>query len=196
MSLRARIFMIISIAMLLILGISLFLIVRSKTKSAAPESATVPNGASRSISNGQPGGQQQVSQQIPTDLPAKTATPVEAEKNGAVQLAKVFVERYGTYSSDNNFQNIKEVESFVTPNLWSQISALMNSKAAPQSFVGMTTKVISMNLVNWSDVRATVELKTIRTEERNGAVASRQQNATVYMVKQDSVWLADRLVWN
>ncbi len=72
----------------------------------------------------------------------------------------------------------------------------MNSKTVAQSFVGMTTKVISMNLLSWSDNRATVELKTTRTEEKNGVVTPRQQTATLDMIKQGSVWLADRLVWD
>ncbi len=193
MSLRARIFIIVSILVLLILGISIFLVVRSKNKAAEPQTNT-PNG-NTGANNGQP-GQISVGTQTPTGLPAKTATPLEAEKNGAVQLAKVFVERYGTYSSDNNFQNIREVETFVTPALWSKISAPMNGKTTTQSFVGMTTKVISTDLTKWSDTKATVELKTTRTEEKNGVITTRYQNVTVDMVKTGGVWLVDKLVWN
>ena len=194
MSLRARIFIIISIFVIFILGISIFLVVRNKNKSADPQTVT-PTDSTASQNGVQPNGQILVGDQAPAGLPAKTATPLEAEKNGAVQLAKVFVERYGTYSSDNNFQNIKEVEALVTPALWSKISAPMNAKTTTASFVGVTTKVISLELTAWSDIAATVELKTTRTEEKNGAVSTRYQNAIVQMVKTGGVWLADKLVW-
>src|SRR3989344_3307594 len=193
MSLRARIFIIISIFVIFILGISIFLIVRNKNKVAEPQTVT-PTDSTASQNGVQPSGQILVGDQAPAGLPAKTATPLEAEKNGAVQLAKVFVERYGTYSSDNNFQNIKEVEALVTPALWSKISAPMNAKTSTASFVGVTTKVISLELTAWSDIAATVELKTTRTEEKNGAVSTRYQNAIVQMVKTGGVWLADKLV--
>jgi hypothetical protein len=193
MSLRARIFIIVSIIVFLILGISIFLIVRNKNKNTEPQTGT-PNGDT--IENGQTGSQTSVGAQAPAGLPAKTATPLEAEKNSVAQLAKFFVERYGTYSSDNNFQNIKEVEDFVTPALWSKISAQMNVKSSTGSFVGVTTKVISTDLTAWSGTTATVELKMMRNEEKNGVVSTRYQNATVEMVKTDGVWLADKLVWN
>ncbi|TSC84684.1 MAG: Uncharacterized protein G01um101413_68 [Parcubacteria group bacterium Gr01-1014_13] len=193
MSLRARIFIIISIVVFLILGISIFLIVRNKNKNAQPQTGE-PNTTVNS--NGQPNDGTTVGAQAPAGLPAKTATPLEAEKNSVSQLAKFFLERYGTYSSDNDFQNIKEVEVFVTAALWSKISAPMNSKTTTNGFVGMTTKVISMELTDWSDTAATVELKTTRTEEKNGVVSTRYQNATVEMVKENGVWLADKLVWN
>jgi len=193
MSLRARIFIIVSILALLVLGVSLFLVVRSKNKAAGPQTVAPTD----TTANGQPGGQTATTgTQIPAGLPARIVSPLEAEKNGVVQLAKVFVERYGTYSTDNNFQNIKEVEAFVTPALWSKISAPINSKTTTQSFVGVTTKVISMELASWSGTKAVVELKTTRTEEKDGKVTTRQQNATVEMVKSNDLWLVDKLVWN
>lgn len=195
MSLRARIFIIVSILALLILGISIFLVVKNKNKTAEPQ-AVAPTDNTVVNGNGQPNGQVLVGAQTPTGLPAKIATPLEAQKNGVEQLAKVFVERYGTYSSDNDFQNIKDVETLVTKSLWSKISAPITAKTSSQSFVGITTKVISMNLTKWSDAKATVELKTTRAEEKNGMVTTRYQNALVEMVKQNTVWLIDKISWN
>jgi len=196
MSLRARIFIIVSIVVFLILGVSILLIVRNKNKTNLPQTV-IPADNTAGGGNGQAVGQVVTGTVIPEGLPAKTATPLEAEKNGATQLAKVFVERYGTYSTDNNFQNILEVETLVTRSLWSKISAPMSAaKTTTQSFVGMTTKVISTELVSWSDNKAVVELKMTRTEEKNGVVSTRYQNATVDMVKVNSSWLVDKLVWN
>ena len=170
------------------------MIVKNKNKTAEPQTA-VPADNTAAINNGQVA----VGTSVPEGLPAKVVSPLEAEKNGAQQLAKVFVERYGTYSSDNNFQNIKEVQTLVTESLWSKISAPITAKtttSANQNFTGMTTKVISMDLTSWSDAKATVELKTSRIEEKNGVVTTRYQNAIVEMVKLNGVWLVNKLLWN
>ncbi len=196
MSLRARIFIIVSILVLLVLGISIFLIVGNKNKNSQPQTGAPQNNSSVVTGTGQPGAQTTIGAQAPAGLPAKVATPLETEKNGAQQLAKVFLERYGTYSSDNNFQNIKDVETLVTRSLWSKISAPISSKTTAQSFVGVTTKVVSMDLTAWSDAKAVVEFKTMRVEERNGVVNTKYQNATVVLIKQGSSWLVDTLVWN
>ena len=195
MSLRARIFIIVSIVVLLILGISMFLVVSNKKKNTSPQTGA-PQNNGVATGTGLPGTQTTIGEQAPAGLPAKVATPLETEKNGVQQLAKVFLERYGTYSSDNNFQNIKDVETLVTRSLWSKISAPMNAKTTTQSFTGVTTKVVSMDLTSWSDTKAVVEFKTMRVEEKNGAVTTKYQNATVELIKQGSSWLADKLVWN
>lgn len=195
MSLRARIFIIASILALLILGISIFLVVNNKNKTAKPQTVA-PTDNTAVTGNGQMGTPTLIGAQAPASFPAKTATPLETEKNAVTQLAKVFVERYGTYSSDNDFQNIKDVETLVMRSLWSKISAPITAKTSSQSFVGVTTKVISMDLTYWSDIKAIVELKTTRIEEKNGLVTTRYQNATAELVKQNTVWLIDKISWN
>lgn len=192
MSLRARIFIIVSIVMLFILGVSIFLIV-NKNKSA-------PAGQNGQTAAEQSGGTpapapSSVATPVPEGLPAKTATPLEAEQNGVQQLAKVLVERYGTYSSDNNWQNIKDVQALVTKSFWSKLSGQINGASAP-GFVGVTTKVIGTNLTNWSETKAAVALTTVRTEEKNGKITTYYQNADVEMIKQGEQWLADKLTWN
>ena len=195
MSLRARIFIIVSISVFLILGISMLLVIKNKNKNTEPQTvAPADNTATQGV--GQTGGTTSVGSEMPEGLPAQVITPLAAQKNGVQQLAKVFVERYGTYSTDNNFQNIKDVETLVTRSLWSKISAPISSKTVSQSFTGVTTKVISMDLTEWSDVKATVELKTSRIEEKNGVVTTRYQTAVVSMVKQNVVWLIDKISWN
>lgn len=192
MSLRARIFIIVSILVLFILGISIFLVI-NKNKSASPakddQTVAAPSGGAFVPA------QLSVATPIPEGLPAKTATPLEAEQNGVQQLAKVLVERYGTYSSDNNFQNIKDVQALTTKLLWTKFSSQMKAGSAG-AFVGMTTKVIGTDLTDWSGTKAVVVLTTVRTEEKNGKITTNYQNASVGMVKQDGVWLANSFTWD
>ena len=143
-----------------------------------------------------PGVQTQTPTEIPAGLPAKVPTTQEIEQNGVRQLAKIFIERYGTYSTDNESQNIIEVQPLVTKSLWSKISAGIQTKTTNQPFVGLTTKVVTATLADWSASKAIVNLKTSRTESKDSAVTTRNQNVTVEMVKENGVWLANSIVWN
>ncbi len=193
MSLRARIFIIVSVVVLLVLAVSIFLIVRNKTKTVDTTPTTNTNTTLPSTNDGSPSSVQAL---IDKGLPAKTPTPLEVEQNAVEQFAKVFVERYGTYSTDNEFQNIKESQPLVTKSLWSKISTGINAKETNQDFLGLTTKVMSVRLASWEPNQATVELKTMRAEDKNGVISNRYQNATVGMVKENGVWLANALSWN
>jgi len=186
-------FIIVSVVVLLVLSVSIFLIVKNKNKTT--DTTTTP-GTDTTLPSTSGGTQSDVQVLIDKGLPAKTPTPLEVEQNAVEQLAKIFVERYGTYSTDNEFQNIKESQTLVTKSLWSRISVGINAKSTSQDFLGLTTKVMSTRLAIWEDARATVEIKTMRTEDKGGVVSTRYQNAAVGMVKEDGVWLANTLVWN
>ncbi len=204
MPLRTRIFIVISILVFLVLGISLFLVVRNKNTNTNTNTQTQQTGGQDNggvITDGgqQTGSQTEVGTQTPVGLPAKVPTTLEVEKNGVIQLAKVFIERYGSYSTDNDFQNIKDVEALVTQSLWSRISAQITPKtttSAGQSFVGVTTKVISSELTSWAGDKAVAKLKLMRTEEKDGVVANRYQDVALELVKVGSSWLVDKVVWN
>lgn len=194
MSLRARIFFIISVVVFLVLAISIFLIVRNKNKTTQITDVSTDVNVNNNQNNDQPIGQ--VATEIPVGISVKQPSSEEVEKNAVEQLSKVFIERYGTYSTDNNGQNIIESQSLVTKSLWSRISTGLNTKNTNQTFLGLTTKVVSMDLVDWSATKATVSLKTMRAEDKNGVITNRYQNVTVEMVKEGGVWLADKLTWN
>lgn len=193
MSLRARIFLIISVVVLVILAVSIFLVVRNRNKD---NQTPAPSGPTSTVSESVlPAGQ--LPTEIPAGMPVKTATPLEAEKNGVEQLAKVFVERYGTYSTDNLSQNVKEAQDLVTKSLWAEISVGLNAPITSRPFYGITTKVMGTDLTSWTATKAMVSLRTRRTEDKdNGAITTRSQNVTVEMVKEGGVWLANDIVWN
>lgn len=194
MSLRARIFFVVSVVVFLVLAISIFLIVRNKNKTTQITDVSTDVNVNNNQNNDQSIGQ--VATEIPAGVSVKAPTSEEVEKNAVEQLAKVFIERYGTYSTDNNGQNIIESQSLVTKPLWSRISTGLNTKNTNQPFLGLTTKVMSMDLESWSAAKATVSLKTMRAEDKNGVITNRYQNVTVEMVKEGGVWLADKLTWN
>ena len=194
MSLRARIFIIISVVVLLNLSVSILLVVKSRNSGSVNTPATTPDSSNTNPDNlSNPAGG--AGTQVPVGSPVKPLTSLEVEQNGAEQLAKIFIERYGTYSTDNEFENIKEAQAFVSKALWSKISLGINVKNPNSGFLGLTTKVVSVDMISWSDSKAVFDLKIMRNENKSGVVTTRYQNVIVEMVKENNVWLADSLVW-
>jgi len=202
MSLRARIFIIISVVILIILGISLFLMSDFGKKVVSPAVPAEQNLPSATQTNNTPtNATNQPVVNTPTATIPVNVTTEDVEKNAAKQLAKVFIERYGTYSTDNGSENIRDVQGLVTPTLWTTLSArigntVVNENRAPSgSFYGISTQVFSMELVNWLSDSAMVALQLVRTEEKNGIRTVKHQNAEVNMVKQNGQWLVQNFKW-
>lgn len=191
MPLRTRLFIIISILALFILGISVFLLIAGK-KSSAPASQPSNTGSNGNlpINNTVPGGVQPTT--IPSGTPIRPATSAEIDQNAAKQLAKIFVERFNTYSSDAAYQNIRDVQSLVTNSFWKTLSARLSLPTSSTSaFVGATTEVMVANVSTFKSDAATVAIKTRRTATQNNTVVVTYQNIVVELVKLNGTWLVD-----
>lgn len=194
MPLRTRIFIIVSIVVLGFLGIAIFLVVRSRQAAAPKPTATgtsttvidSSNFATEPISAGQ--------EPLPetAGMPVKPATTLEMQQNGVKQLAIIFVERYNSFSTENNFQNIKDVESIVTPVLWKRISTPLTKPAAPNTaFVGVTADVVNASIATWADQDATILVKLHKSTDKSGVTTEQYQNLNVHLVKVGDTWLVD-----
>lgn len=200
MSLRARLFVVISLVVLIILGISIFLVVRFGKKTVTP----TPDQSLPISQNNTPvvsGNTNVPVANIPVvGLPVVVSSE-DIEKNTAKQLAKVFIERYGTYSTDNGVENVKEVKNLVVASLWTTLSKNLstvevNENQAPVgAYSGMNTQVFSTELSNWTTDSATITMQLVRTEEKNGVQTVKHQNAEINMVKQNGQWLVQNFKW-
>lgn len=192
MSLRNRLFVIISLIVLFILGVSLFLVWKSRQKPAPPTPVTAQTTPGAALPAGGGGA---VNNTPPSPVvPVITTNPEDVQKNAAKQLARIFIERYNSYSTQNDYLNITEVKDLVTPTLWKKISSRLN-KPATGPFVGVTTQVLSTAITSWSPERAEVELRAVKDQDQNGSVTRTQQSVKVIMIKSGKTWLADSFVW-
>ncbi len=195
LSLRARLFFIISLIVMVILGISLFLIFKPKAKPIVEGDNTIQNGGTTVPTNNNQNNGTVINNPIPggelaKNITVKPATKQENQENAVRQLAKIFYERYGTYSSDNNYQNILDVKTLVTPEYWQTLSAKIKTVSDPnQPFIGVTAKVLMVELSEIKDADAKVYLKANINEEKNGVITNRYQELNVSLVKKDNVWL-------
>lgn len=197
MSLRTRLFIVISIVVLFVLGVSVFLLISSKKRAGGASAGPTTAGAegSGAIDGGFVGPQSPEtapSAVAPAgSLPIKPLSAAEAEQNAAKQIARIFVERYNTFSTDNNFQNIREVQELVTPALWKKLSARLESAPPSPVYMAVTTKAIATSVADWQDTSARVVIQTSKTTSKNGAAATVQETIAVTMAKQEGNWLVD-----
>ncbi|MFH1291768.1 MAG: hypothetical protein ABIH87_01040 [bacterium] len=200
MPLRTRIFILVTVVVLMILAISLFLFTFFKgskpennqtVDSTTIESTTdlYDTGTSDIQILGQDGQIVQISNVV-----VEPMSQEQIEKNAAEKLARIFIERYGSYSNQNEQQNIKEVEVLSTKDLWAEISKKIGGESGTK-YVGVVTKVVTSKITLWQEISATVELYAMREVEENNKVQTSQQAVVVYMVKTDGQWLVDDFKW-
>ncbi len=196
LSLRARIFVIISLVVLLILSISIFLFVRAKKQKEVEGQTTTNNGAV--VAELPSTGLVQVTE-IPKNIVVNPISSVDAQKNATEQMAKIFIERFNSYSSESQYQNVRDVQAVVSKAYWTQLSAKLPSVKPAQNtaspFTSTITKSFSSKLISWNEKSATVELQVKITEEKNGVVTNRDRQAQVYLVNENNSWLVDKFDW-
>jgi hypothetical protein len=190
-SLRARILTFIFLILLIIAVIAGFMMLRAKQKKSEQGSTTqtleMIQQQSSPVAVATPSEQNNVQ--------VKKTTSEEAEKNGVQQIAKIFIERYGSYSTDNSYQNIRDVQDLVTKRFWSELSQMIRPNQIAPSFSSRITNVYSTNLIEFTPSSASVGLKAKIIEEKTGVQSSKYAGAKVYVVKEGNDWLVDRFVW-
>lgn len=197
LSLRVRIFIIISLILLVVLGISIFLLVRAKK-------TVTPNGQPTAVEN------LPATTNLPITAPVQVTnvsgnikvnqvSSLETQQKAVQQIAKVFLERFNSYSSESQYQNVRDVETLVSKSYWSQLSAKLSPVQAPKNitapFSSTITKAYSSKLSLWSEKNATVELQVKITDEKNNVISFRDQQAKVSLVNDGQNWLVDRFEW-
>lgn len=143
--------------------------------------------------------------EVPPTTTPYTTEQLQQEKqtriqaSGVTTVAKIFTERYGSYSNEANFQNIRDVIPMMSKTFADATIKDLATKQQPTGFYGITTRVITVKIMA-QDTKAgtaTLKLSTQRVEE-NG---SSQKNNTKYqeielrMVQESGVWLVDSAKW-
>jgi len=197
LSLRARIFIVLSLIVFLILGISIFLFVRAKKQATANNLQNTTNN-SPTVANLPETAPVQVTE-ITKNITVNPISSVDVQKNATEQMAKIFLERFNSYSSESQYQNVRDVQTLVSKSYWSVLSAKLPSIKPAQNvataFSSTVTKAYGSKLVAWNEKNATVELQVKITEEKNNIVTHSDKQATVYLINESGSWLVDKFEW-
>ena len=123
----------------------------------------------------------------------KKLTAEEQEQLYVRQLAGIFTERFATYSSQNNNQNITDVLNLATE----KMGGWLKSQGSADSTVykGVTTEVIAGQVESLVDDTAQVRVDTRRLIEDLNGQKTENKSATVKLVKSGEDWKVDGFYW-
>lgn len=184
MSKRAKI--IITIAILGVLALLVWLIVAGR-RSALP--ATSAPSASPPLGGGTPppsGGSFTPSATLRTGAPALDA------------FVRSFAERYGSFSNQSGFANLKELLPFMTEELRKESEKLVaRATTANAPYAGTTTKALAIKEQQVGDSAATFLISTQRREStaQNPNTKVYYQDLELSLLKIGEEWKVNRAVW-
>ena len=147
--------------------------------------------------NEQVGSNSQPSEPV---TPPEPLTVEEKQVASAETVAKIFVERFGSYSSEAEAQNLEDILPLTTASyratLETQIAKLQAAGAAAE-YYGVSTRFISSTKVFMQGDAATFDIVTQR-EEATGSVSNtsvKYQTLRLEMTFTEEQWLVDSAVW-
>ncbi|MDO8571868.1 MAG: hypothetical protein Q7R79_04275 [bacterium] len=142
---------------------------------------------------------QQVTPPPTQQKPVNTPQGVEAE---LLLLVRPFVERFGSYSNQSEYENLQELLSFMTTRMRTWAESRIRERQAsetPTIYHGVTTKALSHKVVSLDERSGTAEfMVSTQRRESVGSLANQKvftQDVSVKLVKEGSVWLVDGAFW-
>ena len=187
LTLRQRIFIYISIFIgLIIAGILIYLFVNNS--GGVRDYLKQKSGQILNVNNG-PVNQTATTTPTLGVVKAKPLTPDVYVK----QLSRIFVERFGTYSNQNNNSHISEVSSLCTKTMvnWLKTQKLTNSS----EYFAVTTKMIAGEVVKLDNNSAVVQVQVQQILENKNGQQVVQKNGQVELLKVAEDWKVDGLYW-
>lgn len=149
------------------------------------------------------GGQEQLDDA--GDRPSKPVTKVDPEdiptttQVSATTIARTFVERFGSYSSETDFANVEDLLTLATDDFREELEDIVRKarKNSGSAYYGISTIVISTKVVTQSDVATTLRIVTQREEAIDDPANAtvRYQEIVVDLVKDGDSWLIDGFTW-
>ncbi len=188
LTLRQRLFIIIGLVSGLIIAFLLiYYFVFQKPINEQTPTGVIPSEEVNSNISGQSGSGSA------TVTPVVESQPVDMSVY-AKQVAKIFVERFATYSNQNSNQNIDDVLSMSTPVMARWLET--QRKDFVSEYIGVNTMVVASRVLNIDDSKATVELDVQQENMTSNGVQIQQKTGKVDLVNMDGDWKIDGFYWN
>ncbi|HAL50543.1 MAG: hypothetical protein UU40_C0025G0006 [Candidatus Uhrbacteria bacterium GW2011_GWD2_41_121] len=127
-------------------------------------------------------------------------TPVidyTAYETTASTIARVFVERFGSFSNQADYENVNAVMDIATSTLQNQLKTIMSKEQDTDVYYGISTRVLSIDQVSITDTQEVLEVMTQREEsiESPANTTIRYQSMKLTLVKNGDSWLVNDFVW-
>lgn len=139
--------------------------------------------------------------EVLADTTADTTVPVVVPPQHATPstVSRIFVERFGSYSTDVDYANVTDVLPLVTEDLRGDLLAIAEEarKTANDGYYGVSTNVIKITTDNETETATTLTVKTQREEAFGspGNTSVRYEDIRVEFVKIGDDWFVDSFQW-
>ena len=138
-----------------------------------------------------PDQQEQVSKETIQDVILEEEQEERQTAAGATSIAKTFVERYGSYSNESNFQNLRDLLPLMTDSFRQETTTFLASATTPEEYSSITTRVITVDMESYDEEEgvATVVMNTQR-EEATGSpqnILVRFQEIELTMIRRSEI---------
>ena len=119
------------------------------------------------------------------------------------RLASSFAERYGSFSNQSNFQNLKDLAMFMSAPMQERtndyIEQSLSTRVDASVYYGMSTKALVADLKMMDDENGVgvVLVQTLRQEAKGDIsnTTQKNQNIEVKFIKEEGDWKVDKAVW-
>jgi hypothetical protein len=128
----------------------------------------------------------------PEDIPAQ-------HEVSAATVGRIFVERFGSFSSESDYENIDDVMTLATTSLQSRLEDLAETARGERNdeYYGVSTRIITVK----TEVATETSARFLITTQREEAIADpgntsvRYQDIRVELLKEGDSWLVDAFTW-
>lgn len=142
-----------------------------------------------------------ISQRV-SELPPPANDRVAEEESYPLDLRQLsfsVAERFGSYSSDEPFKNLLDLEMLMTSRMRASMERIMESSAvSDRDFEGYDAKALSSNLLSYSEQSAEIIVKVQRTSylgRESQTTSVFYQDLYLKFIKDDESWLLDEAEW-
>lgn len=192
---RRRAILIVALAAVFLLGIILLVLwFLSQRRQAPPPPAP------------EPAVQEPVSEAAPPPAAAAgnpLAPPRQAEPEqrvAAVQLAELFAERYGSYSSHGNYENLRDLLPVMSAAYRARTEAMLESapaNAAAGAYEGVTSVRISTMTRTYDEARgrARIDVALQQVSMKGTQETVSYRTLEVSLIKEGQDWKVDAVKW-
>lgn len=118
-------------------------------------------------------------------------------KNELVLKARNFAERYGSYSTDAQFANLRELKNEMSDRFWQATENYISQKEKDKitEFYGISTKVLNIQEKEFSTDQVVYLISTQRQETKGTTPKVFYQDLELRMIKENGGWKIDQIVW-
>ena len=187
---------IIILGILIILALLLLYWFLWRPITSMPSATTTPTAAPTILPSATgPQSAPTPSSTAPATPPAVTETPAQILSRNATRFAMQFAERYGSYSTETNFQNLKDLLPVMTAALQTKTQTTIAAGVPTGGFVGVTTRSITAKITSESTAATAITVTTQRSENKAGVTRVYTQDLELKLVKVADSWQADEATW-